>query len=77
VGQGLLQLPPGRQGVAEVAVGLGEVGLEPDRCTEFGDRLIRHSPGCRDEAEVVMGQGEVGLEPDRLAVSADCPLAVR
>jgi hypothetical protein len=57
VGQGLLQLPPGRQGVAEVAVGLGEIGLELDRRTEFGDHLIRHSLGCRGEAEVVMGQG--------------------
>ena len=52
-------------------MGLGEVGLEPDRRAEFGDRLVQLPLGLQGDAEVVVGLGEVGLEPDRRAVFGD------
>ena len=51
-------------------MGLGEVGLEPDRRAVFGDGLVAASPGPQGGAEVVVGLGEVGLEPDRARYSA-------
>ena len=49
----------------------GNVGLEPDRRAEFGDRLLQLSLGCQGVAEVGVGLGVVGLEPDRRAVFGD------
>ena len=40
-GHRLRQLPLVTQGVAEVVVGLGEVGFDPDRLTVCGDRLFQ------------------------------------
>ena len=52
-------------------MGLGVVGLEPDRLAEFGDglgQLPLVRPGrCRG----CVGLGVVGLEPDRLAECGD------
>ena len=64
IGDGLGPLPLGRQGVAEVVVGPGVVGLEPDGGAEFGLGLGRLALGRQGEAEVVVGLGVVGLEPD-------------
>ncbi len=30
-----------REDQAELGVGLGEIGIEPDRLPEFGDRFVR------------------------------------
>ncbi len=40
----LCQLPPGLEGGAEVGVGVGIVGFEPDRRTVRGDRLFQLTP---------------------------------
>ena len=37
----LVQLPLSAQGVTEVEVGPGDVGLEPDRLAVLGDRLLQ------------------------------------
>ena len=66
---GVIALTPEDQ--AEVAVGLGVVGLEPDRLAVFGDGLVELPLGLQGDAEVVVGLGVVGLEPDRLAVFGD------
>ena len=62
-------------------MGLGVVGLEPDRLAVLGDRLGRLPLGVQGEAEVVVGLAVVGLEPDRLAVFGDglvpAPLSVQ
>ena len=62
-------------------MGLGEVGLEPDRLAECGDGLGQLPLAAQGVAEVVVGLGVVGLEPDRLAVFGDglvqLPLARR
>ncbi len=52
-------------------MGLGVVGLEPDRLAVFGDGLVELALVLQGVAEVVVGHGEVGLEPDRLAVFGD------
>ena len=52
-------------------MGLGEVGLEPDRLAVFGDGLVELPLVAQGVAEVVVGLGEVGLEPDRLAAFGD------
>ena len=62
---------PWSQGDAEVVVGLGVVGLEPDRRAVFGDRLVQLPLVSQGVAEVVVGLGVVGLEPDRLAEFGD------
>ncbi len=51
-------------------MGVGVVGLEPDRLAVFGDGLGLPLGG-QGVAEVEVGLGEVGLEPDRLAVFGD------
>ena len=56
---------------AEVVVGLGVVGLEPDSLAVFGDGLVELALVSQGDAEVVVGFGVVGLEPDRLAVFGD------
>jgi hypothetical protein len=43
----------------------GVVGLEPDRCAVFGDRLLKLPLVIESVAEVVVGLGVVGLERDR------------
>ena len=62
-------------------MGLGVVGLEPDRLAVFGDGLVELALVSQGVAEVVVGLGVVGLEPDRLAVFGDrlveLPLVVR
>ena len=45
------------QGVAEVVVGQGEVGLEPDRLAVFGDGLGHLPLPVQDAAQVVVGRG--------------------
>ena len=52
-------------------MGLGEVGLEPDRGAVLGDRLLDLPLVVQGDAEVVVGLGDVGLEPDRGAVLGD------
>ena len=52
-------------------MGLGEVGLEPDRLAVCGDRLVQLPLARQGDAEVGVGLGVVGLEPDRLAVFGD------
>ena len=52
-------------------MGLGVVGLEPDRLAVFGDRLVELALVAQGVAEVEVGLGVVGLEPDRLAVFGD------
>ena len=52
-------------------MGLGEVGLEPDRFAVLGDRLVELPLVAQGDAEVGVGVGEVGLEPDRLAARRD------
>ena len=75
------QLPLARQGVAEVEVGLGVVGLEPEGGAVFGDGLGQLALVRQGVAEVVVGLGVVGLEPDGGAVFGDglvhLPLACR
>ena len=66
---GVIALFP--QDLAQVAVGLGVVGLEPDRRAVFGDGLVELPLVSQGDAEVVVGLGEVGLEPDRRAVFGD------
>ena len=56
---------------AEVAVGLGVVGLEPDGLAVVGDGLVQLPLVAQGDAEVVVGLGVVGLEPDGLAVVGD------
>ena len=51
-------------------MGIGVVGLEPDRRAVFGDRLVELALVRQGDAEVVVGFGVVGLEPDRLRYSA-------
>ena len=70
-GDRLGQLPLFNQGDAEVVVGQGVVGREPDRRAEFGDRLLRLPLVSQGDAEVVVGLGGVGLEPDRRAEFGD------
>ncbi len=52
-------------------MGIGEVGLEPDRRAVFGDGLVELPLVLQGVAEVGVGHGVVGLEPDRLAVLGD------
>ena len=52
-------------------MGLGIVGLVPDRRAVFGDGLVALALVAQGEAEVDVGLGEVGLEPDRRAVFGD------
>ncbi len=52
-------------------MGLGEVGLEPDRLAELGDRLLQLPLLPQGVAEVVVGERVVGLEPDRRAEFGD------
>ena len=52
-------------------MGLGVVGLEPDRRAVFGDGLVELPLVLQGDAEVVVGLGVVGLEPDRRAVFGD------
>ena len=59
------------EGAAEIAVGLGAVGLEPDRLAACGDGLVELPQISQDVAEVAVGQDVIGLEPDRLAVCGD------
>ena len=66
-----VELPLGVQGDAEVVVGRGVVGLEPDRLAEFGDRLVELALLVQGDAEADVGQAVVGLEPDRLAARGD------
>ena len=63
--------PLSLQGVAEVVVGQGVVGLEPDGLAVVGDRLVVLALALQGDAEVVVGLGEVGLQPDGLAVGGD------
>ena len=70
-----LELPLSLQQVAEVVVGLGEVGLEPDRlATRRWPR--RASLVAQSVAEVIVGHGVVGLQPDRLAKRGDGPASL-
>ena len=68
---------PGSQGVAEVEVGHGVVGLEPDRLAVCGDGLVELPLGTQGDAEVGVGDGVVGLEPDGLAGGGDGPVEDR
>ena len=52
-------------------MGLGVVGLEPDRRAVFGDGLVELALVRQGVAEVVVGLGVVRLEPDRRAVFGD------
>jgi hypothetical protein len=61
---------------AEVGVGLGEVGLEPDRLAVCGDGLGQLPLVVQGGAEVVVSFGVVGLEPDRLAERRLCTRVV-
>ena len=45
------------QGEAEVVVGRGVVGLEPDRLAVFGDGLVELPLALQGVAEVVVGHG--------------------
>ena len=56
--------------LAEVVVGLGVVGPEPDGGAVCGDGLVLLPLAAQGDAEVVVGLGVVGLEPDGGAVSA-------
>ena len=53
------------QDVAEVGVGLGEVGPEPERGAVLGLGLRRLALVVQGVAEVAVGPGVVGLEPGR------------
>ena len=65
-GDCLVQLALLRQDVAEVDVGDGVVGLEPDRRAEFGDGLVELALARQGDAEVAVVRSAVGLESDRL-----------
>ena len=70
-GDGLVELPLVHQGVAEVVVGFGEVGLEPDRGAVFGDGLVELALVLSGRCRGCCGPGVVGLEPDRRAEFGD------
>jgi hypothetical protein len=53
--------------------GVVEVGLEPDRGAEFGDRLLHLPQFFHGAAEVGVGLGAVGLGLDRGAEFGDRP----
>jgi hypothetical protein len=59
-------LPWFLQGYAEVHVGSGVVGLEPDRRAEFGDCLVELALARQGHAEVAVVRCAIGLESDRL-----------
>ena len=63
--------PWSRRAYAEVVVGLGVVGLEPDRLAVFGDRLVQLPLFSQGNAEVVVGLGVIGLEAQRVAEHQD------
>ena len=65
-GEGLGELALLGETSAQVVVGLGVVGLEPQRRAVFGDRLVELPLARPGVAEVVVGLGVVGLEPQRL-----------
>ena len=52
-------------------MGLGVVGLQPDRGAVLGDGLVELALVHQGVAQVVVGLGVVGLEPDRRAVFGD------
>ena len=62
---------PCLQGVAEVGVGFGGIGLESDRGAVFGDGLLELAQVRVGGAEVAVGEGGIGLEPDRGAEFGD------
>jgi hypothetical protein len=51
-------------------VGLGVVGLEPNRLAECGDCLGQLALAAQGVAEIHLGHGVVGLEPKSLAQRA-------
>ncbi len=56
---------------AQVIVGPGEVGVEPNRFPVLGDSVVILALGGKGEAQANVGRGEVGLEPDGLPVLGD------
>jgi hypothetical protein len=54
-------------------MGLGEVGLEPDRLADRRDGAGQVARLAQGEAEVAMGLGEIGPQADRFAVRGDGP----
>ena len=59
------------QGSSQIAVGLSEVGRDPDRRAVYGDRRVELALRRKDIAEVVVGPTVIGIEPDRLAIFGD------
>ena len=58
-------------GGAEVDVGVGEVGLDADRRTAFGGRLLQLPLSTQDATAVGMGGSVIGLDADCGAVFVD------
>ena len=52
-------------------MGVGVVGLEPDRLAVLGDGLVQLPLTSQGGAEVEVGRAVVGPQPDRLAVLGD------
>ena len=62
-------------------MGLGVIGLEPQRFAVLGDRLVQLPLIGQGDAEVGVGLGVIGLEPQCFTVLGDrlvqLPLVVR
>ncbi len=63
------------QGVGEIVMGRGEVGLKPDRVAQVADRQIKLAHGGQRRAQVAEELGIVGLELE--SRSAACDGAIR
>src|SRR5271170_5908328 len=64
---GLFTFSPGAQSDAQVVVGLGEVGLDLDRCTKLGDCLVELTQVSQGVGEGAVCVGVEGVDPDCLA----------
>ncbi len=63
-------------GVAAIAKGKGELGIEPDGLVVILDGAVAVALGAVGAAAVVEGKGVLGIEPDGLIVVLDGAVAV-
>ena len=71
MGDGLVELPAAGQGDAQVALGLGELGLNSQGLPVMGDGLLDLPAAGQDVAQVAVGLGVVGVELQGLAEMGD------
>ena len=69
-GDGLVQLPPFVQDIAEVVMGTGVLGSDSDRVAVFGDSVVQLPQAGHGDAQVVVGLGVVRIVPQRPVISA-------